>query len=386
MSKKVYVWPRSIRVFHWLLGLSFFFSLVTSYFENLLLYHAAFGMVTLVLGIFRIIWGLVGPLYTNFAGFDFQKRHLVTYFWHLIGYREKTAGHNPASSWAALLILMLVVVIGISGQLLYGVQEGRGLLAFLNPLGYRWTASIDWVHRLSAYVLLAIASTHISGVVFEHLYHKTHIIMGMITGYKRVDDESMQDIHVDRSQNIFAVVFIALTIGTFAFALCFKGNPLVKSRFAPVDYERQNEAYALECSECHLLFPPQILPRASWAALMDGLADHFGEPVDLDASTARSIRNNLTQNSAETSSEEFAYKMLASFSQGGDPLSVIKTPYWQKRHRHLPDSLFDRPAVDGKISCEICHPDIESGMIEDDRIRIPELTWKEALRFGVFVK
>ena len=36
-----------------------------------------------------------------------------------------------------------------------------------------------------------------------------------------------------------------------------------------------------ECGSCHMVFPPQFLPRRSWQKLADTLADHFGENAGL---------------------------------------------------------------------------------------------------------
>src|SRR3546814_11192255 len=43
------------------------------------------------------------------------------------------------------------------------------------------------------------------------------------------------------------------------------------------------------CGECHLAFPPGLLPARSWAALVDGAADHFGEELALPTGEATHI-------------------------------------------------------------------------------------------------
>src|SRR3546814_8786703 len=48
------------------------------------------------------------------------------------------------------------------------------------------------------------------------------------------------------------------------------------------------------CGECHLAFPPGLLPARSWAALVDGAADHFGEDLALPPGEAAQIRAWLT--------------------------------------------------------------------------------------------
>ena len=47
-------------------------------------------------------------------------------------WRKIHPGHNPASSWFALIVLGLGFSIVLSGLLLYGTQEGSGFFGFLN--------------------------------------------------------------------------------------------------------------------------------------------------------------------------------------------------------------------------------------------------------------
>jgi hypothetical protein len=72
-----------------------------------------------------------------------------------------------------------------------------------------------------------------------------------------------------------AVAAVAAIIGVVGLALA------VLDRLPPTGVRPlvQNLAYAEECGTCHDDFHPSLLPTASWAALISGLEDHFGDLV-----------------------------------------------------------------------------------------------------------
>ncbi len=47
--------------------------------------------------------------------------------------------------------------------------------------------------------------------------------------------------------------------------------------------------YKTECGDCHMAYPPSMLPAASWQDMMGALEDHFGDNAELDAATADQI-------------------------------------------------------------------------------------------------
>jgi cytochrome b len=385
VKQKVYVWPVCIRTFHWLYALSFFLAFATIWFENLLTLHVAFGMVFLVLAIFRMTWGFIGPLYSNFRCFDFQGDHLLNYLLHLFGKKEKTPGHNPASSWGAISMLVLGLFLGVSGVLLYGVQEGRGIAGFLNTAIYYEMDRFFAFHMWVAYAMLAVVAIHIWGVVFEHLYHHTGIIWSMFTGYKYQTHGI--DVKLDRKQNLFAGFFLFLSVAVYLYIVEMPENALTKSIYEPIDYEKAHPVLALECGDCHIVFPAYLLPAQSWRLIMDHTDEHFGDELDLDEEDAKTIREYLVAHSADHSSREAAFKILESLKWRYEHVdSIVHTPYWKKTHKRIPSSVFKNKAIDTKFSCDACHPDIVKGMIADDAIRIPGISAKEALKLRVWPK
>ncbi|HQF31566.1 MAG TPA: hypothetical protein PLJ34_08980, partial [Hyphomicrobiales bacterium] len=54
-----------------------------------------------------------------------------------------------------------------------------------------------------------------------------------------------------------------------------------------------------ECGACHMVFQPAMLPARSWVAVMNGLADHFGENAALSDDKVRAITDYLVANAGD---------------------------------------------------------------------------------------
>ena len=62
------IWDLPLRIFHWLLVISVFGSILTGKFSNFQL-HEKFGLNIIALLIFRIIWGFIGSETSKFTYF-----------------------------------------------------------------------------------------------------------------------------------------------------------------------------------------------------------------------------------------------------------------------------------------------------------------------------
>lgn len=108
---------------------------------------------------------------------------------------------------------------------------------------------------------------------------------------------------------------------------------------------------AKECGECHMAFPPALLPAGSWTLVMDGLKKHFGENAELPRVTTASIREYLTTHAGRI----------------GDPrLTRITEQQWFAREHRYTDSVWQRPDIRSKANCPACHPRAEQGIFDDD--------------------
>ena len=82
---------------------------------------------------------------------------------------------------------------------------------------------------------------------------------------------------------------------------------------------------AKECGACHMVFAPEFLPARSWIALMNGLANHFGEVATLDAATKQDITGYLVAHAGDASGGNSHF--LRGLRASQTPLRITDTPY-----------------------------------------------------------
>lgn len=372
---KVFVWPTCTRIIHWTIALSFVASFVSSLNKSYLHYHVAFGWIFATMLIYRIIWGFAGPRYATFNTFKLNLSDLRWYFQEKIvdRWRKIPAGHNPASSWFTLIVLFFGSIIVISGFLLYGIQEGGGIFAFLNVKYYMHMIILFDIHMYISYFLLAWVIVHIAGVLIEQFYHKTNMVFAMVTGYKKAEGE---DSDITFLCNIVSYIFIAISFGSFLYIVNTDDNIITKPTFVPIDYRIEHKIYSTECGDCHKTYPPYMLPSRSWDRIMKDLDNHFGEEIT-DANISRQNRtlilNYLSNNSAEHSSNKIAFKLVNSLDNEETPKAFTKTDYWREAHKSINPSVFKSKKVGNKAYCWSCHKGFENGVFSNEKISIPDI-------------
>ncbi|SFV54726.1 Ni,Fe-hydrogenase I cytochrome b subunit [hydrothermal vent metagenome] len=371
---KVYVWNLSARIIHWMIALSFTLAFITSFYENLLHDHVALGFIFGIMILYRIIWGFIGPKYAQFRHFMLRPSDFIFYFKEKIQnrWRKIPAGHNPASSWYTIWAMVMGTVIVVSGLLLYGIQEAKGVLSYLNDTHTQYIGVLDTIHQYSAYIFVAWIVIHITGVLIEQFWHKTHMVFAMLTGYKRTEGE---DTTVSRPLMFFSFSFIIVGILTYLFITSSNYNFLTLQKYTNVDYEEIYPVYHNECGgalgKCHKSYPPYILPKKSWKKIMTTLDNHRGIKIteaNISKSEQQSILKFLLANSAETSKREAAVKMMKSLGKRR-PKAITKTPYWRETHKNIPKSIFKTKEVKDKSNCFACHKDFEYGNLDDMNIK-----------------
>jgi cytochrome b/uncharacterized CHY-type Zn-finger protein len=377
---KVYVWPLYTRIIHWLIAFTFIFSFIFSLYEEMLNLHVALGIIFGLMLLYRIIWGFVGPRYATFNTFKLSFKELIFYFTEKVKnrYREIPAGHNPASSWYTMIVLGIGSIITISGLLLYGIQEGKGYLGFLNDTYYPYMSILFYTHKISSYILLAWAVIHVSGVLVEQFYHKTNMFFAMITGYKKAKGE---DSKPGKVRNSLTYLFLAVSAFVFFVSTDGRHNPFVQSKFEEIHYESEVPIYAFECGACHEPYPPFMLPTSSWVRIQEGLKNHFGEKISPDhkkeenkitLNDQKVIFKYLKNNSADHSTREVAVKVIKSLNGARGRKSITKIAYWKEVHAHIPLNVYKTKAVKDKSNCFACHKNFNKGTIEDIDIEIPK--------------
>lgn len=204
MVEKIYVWDPLVRLFHWLLVLSFMISYLTGDDDSQL--HIYSGYLLLGLIAFRIVWGFIGTRYARFSNFIHPISHAIDYLKGLAdGNCKHYIGHNPAGGLMVLALLTSLSLTGLSGLLVYGA-EGHGPLASTTPISSGSTNHIDddheddddddheveneasefWeeIHEFFANFSVLLVIMHLVGVFMSSKIHNEDLIKAMITGFK----------------------------------------------------------------------------------------------------------------------------------------------------------------------------------------------------------
>ena len=132
-----------------------------------------------------------------------------------------------------------------------------------------------------------------------------------------------------------------------------------------------NQAYKETCGECHFAYQPELLPSASWLKILSQLDDHFGEEVEADPDTIANISEYLKTNGAEKSSAKQSKKIMGSLGSQV-PLRITDIPYIRRKHHELNPAVFKRESIGSLANCTACHTTAESGIYDDDDVKIPK--------------
>jgi cytochrome b len=323
----------------------------------------------MIIIVYRIIWGIIGPRYATFNTFKLKPSELKHYFVEKIEnrWRKIPAGHNPASSWYTVWAIFVGTIIAVSGLLLYGIQEAKGIFRFLNDGYTHYIYLLEWVHRYGSYLFFAWVVIHITGVLIEQFWHRTGMVFAMVTGYKKTEGE---DTEVKPLLSFFAYMMLLLAIGAYFFITSSNYNFLTLQKYTNIDYKQEHPLFYEKCGDCHKIYPPYLLPEKSWQRVMGGLGNHFGEEIteaNITRSQRASILAFLRENAAEHSRREAAIKVMDSL---GDlrPKAITKTPYWRETHKDIPRSVFQEEKIKDRSNCIACHKDFDKGNLDDMNI------------------
>ena len=132
-----------------------------------------------------------------------------------------------------------------------------------------------------------------------------------------------------------------------------------------------NETYEQECGACHFAYQPWLLPSGSWQKLLAQLPSHFGEEVELDAGSKKTIEGYLRSNAAEYSDAKQSRK-AAKTAGSATPLRITETTFFRHEHHELNPSIFARKSIGSRSNCVACHTTAEQGVYDDDFVKIPE--------------
>ena len=132
-----------------------------------------------------------------------------------------------------------------------------------------------------------------------------------------------------------------------------------------------NAKWKAECSSCHMLYHPGLLPEKSWQKLMGGLDQHFGENAGLDAPTRDEITRFLAVNSADKQDNRRSQRINQSIPANAVPLRISEAAYFKDKHNEISPTTFKRKSIGSPSNCAACHQGAEKGDFSESLVKIP---------------
>ncbi len=199
MNKQI-IYDYPTRIFHWLFAALFVvaFMIAKSIDDDnpVFTYHMLAGLLLSGLVTLRIIWGFIGTRYARFTSFVLRPSELLEYLKGVLtGDKKRWTGHNPASSWATLVMLVSALLLGATG--------------FLMTTGSKET--FEDIHEIFANIFLVTVLLHIAGVLLHALRLKDGIFFTMFNGKK----EKIDNMQTITSQKPIAALSLMIIMGIF---------------------------------------------------------------------------------------------------------------------------------------------------------------------------
>ncbi|HYD16038.1 MAG TPA: cytochrome b/b6 domain-containing protein [Hyphomicrobium sp.] len=186
-------WDLPTRLFHWTLVLLIVCAWVSYEFaedigDETLIWHRANGLAVLILVVWRLMWGIVGPPTARFTGFVRGPSAIFGYVKDLFACATaRYLGHNPLG--ALMVVALLAALAAIAGFGLFATHDndlvGGPLYRLVDEAQNSKAARLH--DQLFNYLLLPLAALHIIVNALYSLVKKDPLIQAMITGRKPVE-------------------------------------------------------------------------------------------------------------------------------------------------------------------------------------------------------
>jgi len=183
----VRVWDPLVRLFHWSLVVCFTVAYLSGEGEENLSLHAVSGYMVGGLILFRLLWGVIGPLHARFRDFVFPPAVVLGYARDLLQRRAKRyLGHNPLGGAMVIALLIGLALTTLTGLVVYAAEKQAGpLVGLLHGMpGWLGEASEE-THEFFSNLTLLLVGLHVAGVVMSSVLHRENLVRAMFTGRKR---------------------------------------------------------------------------------------------------------------------------------------------------------------------------------------------------------
>jgi len=181
---KIRLWDLPTRLFHWLFAAAVLGAIATDLLDNIT-WHSYCGYTALVLVVFRMIWGFVGPHHARFSSFVPSLSGLKAFL------KDQTVsplGHNPLGALSVIAMLLIVLVQATSG--LFTDDE----ISFQGPLSKFLSEDMvkfmNQIHSINHVLVYGIVALHLIAIIYYQKIKKNNLIGPMVYGDKEIDSKN----------------------------------------------------------------------------------------------------------------------------------------------------------------------------------------------------
>jgi len=223
MKTHYLVWDLPLRLFHWLLVLTFSGLWLTAELgSEYMQYHVYCGYFMLFLLTFRVIWGILGTQHSKFVSF-FPTFSRVRAYLTPKPNQIEPAGHNPLGAMMVFLMLLLLFTQAISGLFITDDIFTSG--PYNGVLESRWEKLCDQLHYWCFTLLQVCVLLHLAAMVFYKIKKNKNLVVPMFTGKKSSDEISEQE--GIKHSKLFLAVIIAIAVAAFVYWLVVINAPVL---------------------------------------------------------------------------------------------------------------------------------------------------------------
>ncbi len=134
----------------------------------------------------------------------------------------------------------------------------------------------------------------------------------------------------------------------------------------------EDPLYKAECSSCHMLYPPWLLPSRSWKAVLAGLKNHFGENAEMTQPEVDKLSKFLEANASDRGPAHSYQNITRRIPANTTPLSLSETEAFKREHHEVGAKVWLRKSIVTASNCVACHSKAEAGNFDEDGVHIPK--------------
>lgn len=175
MQQKIKIWDFPVRLFHWS-QVGLIAGLWYTGKEGFMIWHQIMAYVLAALLLARIAWGIYGSQTARFCNFASTPFKAIRY----LKQGGAVVGHNPASFFMIIALIILVLVQFLSGLATFDntyMSDGP-LVRYLSS---DWVNLASDIHKTNIDLIFICVGIHILAALL-HSWRHQNVIAAMITG------------------------------------------------------------------------------------------------------------------------------------------------------------------------------------------------------------